>query len=52
MTITDPEMYQKPFVAARHVLQRGTTPLDEQLCIPSEARQYLELVGRPAAQPK
>ena len=52
VTITDPEMYQKPFVAARHVLQRGTTPLDEQLCIPSEARQYLELVGRPAAQPK
>ena len=52
VTIDDPEMYQKPFVAARHELKRGTKPLDEQLCIPSEAQTYLELVGRPAARPK
>ena len=52
VTINDPEMYQKPFVAARYVLQRGMKPLDEQLCVPSEAQTYLELVGRPAAGAK
>jgi hypothetical protein len=52
VTIDDPEMYQKPFVAARHVLKRGTKPLDEQLCVPSEAQAYLETVGRPASRAK
>jgi hypothetical protein len=52
VTVNDPEMYQKPFVAARYTMTRGTKPLDEQLCIPSEAQQYLELVGRPAARAK
>jgi hypothetical protein len=51
VTITDPEMYEEPFVASRQMLKRGTE-LEEQLCVPSEAQQYLELVAKPAVTPK
>jgi hypothetical protein len=51
VTIDDPEMYQKPFVASKQVLKRGKE-LTEQLCVPSEALQYLELIAKPAAAPK
>ena len=47
VTIDDPEMYQKPFVALRELRTRGTE-LDEQLCVPSEAQRYLEIMARPA----
>ena len=47
VTIDDPEMYQKPFVALRDLRTRGTE-LDEQLCVPSEAQRYLEIMGKPA----
>jgi hypothetical protein len=46
VTINDLEMYQKPFIAVKQVFKRGTKPLDEQLCIPSDAQSYLEVVGR------
>jgi hypothetical protein len=49
--IDDPEMYQKPFVASKQVLKRGKE-LSEQLCVPSTAQQYLELIARPAASRK
>ena len=49
--VDDPEMYQKPFVASKQVLKRGKE-LSEQLCVPSTAQQYLELIARPAASPK
>ena len=49
--IDDPEMYQKPFVASKQVLKRGKE-LSEQLCVPSAAQQYLELIAKPAASPK
>ena len=48
VTIDDPEMYQKPFVAVKQVFTRGTE-IDEQLCVPSEAQQYLEIMAKPAA---
>lgn len=48
VTIDDPEMYQKPFVAMRQLLKRGTA-MDEQLCVPSEALEYLEAIAKPAA---
>jgi hypothetical protein len=49
VTINDPEMYQKPFVASKQALKRGKE-LTEQLCVPSLALQYLELVAKPAAE--
>ena len=48
VTIDDPEMYQKPFVAMRQRLKRAKE-FDEQLCIPSEAKRYLEIMAVPAA---
>jgi hypothetical protein len=51
VTIDDPEMYQKPFPAVRQLLKRGTA-FDEQLCIPSEAQRYLEIMAKPAANQK
>ena len=50
VTIDDPEMYQKPFVAMKQLLKRGKE-FDEQLCIPSEAKRYLDLMA-PAAGSK
>jgi hypothetical protein len=41
-------MYERPFVAARQTLTRGEE-LEEQLCVPSDALNYLELVAKPAA---
>jgi hypothetical protein len=49
VTINDPEMYTRPFVVVKQTLKRGAKPLDEQLCVPSDAQNYLEAVGRPAA---
>ena len=51
VNIDDPEMFQKPFVASKQVFKRGRE-LGEQLCVPSEASQYLELIARPAAATK
>jgi len=51
VSIDDPEMYQKPFVASKQVFKRGKE-LSEQLCVPSAASQYLELIARPAAAPR
>lgn len=47
VTIDDREMYQKPFVAMKLAMKRGTE-LEEQLCVPSEALNYLEVVAKPA----
>jgi hypothetical protein len=51
VNIDDPEMYQKPFLASKQVFKRGKE-LTEQLCVPSVAQQYLELIAKPAAAPK
>jgi hypothetical protein len=47
VTIDDREMYQKPFVAMKLALKRGQA-LEEQICVPSEALRYLEVVAKPA----
>jgi hypothetical protein len=49
ITIDDPEMYEKPFVASKQQLKRGKQ-LTEQLCVPSLATQYLDLIARPAGR--
>jgi hypothetical protein len=49
VTIDDAEMYEKPFVASKQQLKRGKE-LTEQLCVPSLALQYLELVAKPAGK--
>lgn len=49
VTIADPEMYQESFVALRQLFARGTE-LDEQLCVPSEAQRYLEIMAKPASE--
>jgi hypothetical protein len=49
VTIDDREMYQKPFVAMKLAFKRGKQ-LEEQMCVPSEALQYLEVVAKPAAK--
>jgi hypothetical protein len=48
VNVNDPEMYQQPFVASKQVFQRGKE-LTEQICVPSAALQYLELIAKPAA---
>ena len=49
--IDDPEMYEKPFVASKQIFKRGKE-LSEQLCVPSTAQQYLEVIAKPAASSK
>ena len=49
VTIDDPEMYQQRFIALKQVLIRGKE-LEEQLCIPSVAQRYLEVVAKPASR--
>jgi len=48
VNIDDPEMYQKPFVASKQLLKRGKQ-LNQQMCVPSSALEYLELIAKPAA---
>jgi hypothetical protein len=47
VNIDDREMYEKPFVASKQVFKRGKE-LTEQLCVPSAALQYLEVIAKPA----
>jgi hypothetical protein len=47
VTIDDPEMYQKPFVAMKFSYKRGKE-LEEQMCVPSEALRYFETIAKPA----
>jgi hypothetical protein len=51
VNVNDPEMFQRPFVASKQVFKRGKE-LGEQLCVPSDAAQYLELIAKPAAATK
>ena len=48
VTIDDAEMYRKPFVAMRQLLKRAPA-MDEQLCVPSDALAYLEVIAKPVA---
>jgi hypothetical protein len=48
VTVDDPKLYTKSFVLGRASFRwHPTQELEEQLCIPSEMQQYLQLVGEP-----
>jgi len=50
VTITDPEIYTRPFVAMRQTFARADRQeLEEQLCVPSEAIEYFKTIAEPAA---
>ena len=50
MTVTDPQVYTRPFVAMKQTFARGTRQeLEEQLCVPSEALEYFKTIAAPAA---
>ena len=52
VTIDDPKVYTKPFVAMRQQLRLAEKQeFDEQMCVPSEALEYLETF-KPVARPK
>jgi len=51
VTVDDAEMFQNRFVASKQVFKRNKE-LGEQLCVPSAASEYLELIARPAAANK
>ena len=49
VTITDPEIYTKPYVAMKQTFQRAARQeLEEQLCVPSEAIDYFKTIAEPA----
>jgi hypothetical protein len=51
VNVDDTEMFQKRFVASKQVFKRARE-LGEQLCVPSVATEYLEVIARPAAATK
>jgi hypothetical protein len=53
VTIDDPKAYTKPFVAMKQVLHwNPKQEFEEQLCVPSEAADYLDTFRPAAEQPK
>jgi hypothetical protein len=51
VTVDDPKIYTKPFVLGNvNFKWVPNQQLAEQLCIPSEMLQYLDLVGDPAGK--
>ena len=49
--IDDPQIYTKPFVIATNRFKWiPNQEEDEQLCVPSEAIQYMKIIGIPAGQ--
>jgi hypothetical protein len=48
VTVDDPKLYMKPFVLATASFRwLPSQQLEEQLCVPSEMLQYLQLIGEP-----
>jgi len=51
ITVDDPKIYTKPFVLGEiNFKWKPDQQLAEQLCIPSEMLQYLDLIGDPAGK--
>jgi hypothetical protein len=51
LTIDDPKIYTKPFVAATNRFKWIPNQEDEeQMCVPSEAIEYMKVIGVPANQ--
>ena len=52
ITIDDPKIYTKPWLGLKQLVYwRPKQEFEEQLCIPSDALQYLSIV-KPAAEGK
>ena len=50
MTVTDPQVYTRPFVAMKQKFVRSNKQeLEEQMCVPSEALEYFKTIATPAA---
>ena len=50
VTIDDPKIYTKPFIlSTANFRWIPTQETDEQMCVPSEAAAYLDIIGIPAA---
>jgi hypothetical protein len=53
VNVNDPDDYTKPFEAMKQMFQLSAKDeMEEQLCVPSEAQQYLNVIARPAAAGK
>lgn len=53
VNVTDPDNYTKPFEAMKQMFQLSThDEMEEQMCVPSEAQQYLRVIAKPAAAGK
>ena len=53
ITLTDPKIYTKPFVAATNKFRWIPNQEDEeQLCVPSEMIEYIKVIAVPADQDK
>jgi hypothetical protein len=51
VTVTDPEIYTRPYVALKQNFVRADKQeLEEQLCVPSEAIDYFKTVAEPAGR--
>jgi hypothetical protein len=51
VTVEDPKLYTRPFVLGRAGFRwLPSQELEEQLCIPSEMLQYLQLIGEPGGK--
>jgi hypothetical protein len=49
VTIDDPKMYTKPFVIAKPNFKWiPKQEFEEQICVPSDAMEYLSVIGDPA----
>jgi len=49
VTVSDPELYEKPFMLGKYKFRWiPNQMLDEKLCIPSDVIEYLRAVGDPA----
>ena len=49
VTVTDPQLYTRPFMAMRQSFARARLQeLEEQLCVPSEAIEYFRTIAQPA----
>lgn len=49
VTVTDAQLYTRPFVAMRQTFERAALQeLEEQLCVPSEAIEYFRTIAQPA----
>ena len=51
VTVTDPEIYARPYVAMKQMFVRAEKQeLEEQLCVPSEAIEYFKTIAEPAGR--